>query len=338
VIDLRSRVSGPVSGFVSGWHRPMLVLSGLMAGFVVVCVVGLGVDQRMLLGAPIWLKPLKFAVSIAVYCLAWAWLYGLLRTGRRLAWWLSSAVVALLVVEYAVIVTQVVRGRPSHFNVSTPLDAALWSTMAFSIAALWLGTLVLTVQVLRTPIADPANRWAIRLGTVISLAGMALGFLMTRPTSEQLGAMRAGTFGGMIGAHSVGVPDGGPGMPVTGWSTLGGDLRIAHFVGMHALQALPLLALLLEVLARRWGRLGSPEVRARLVVTAAAGYAGLLAVVTWQAERGQPLLRPDTLTLAALGVLLAGVLALGNHLLRRPVVGLGSDEPAPVVGRPEVSA
>jgi hypothetical protein len=338
VIELRSRGSGPVSGFVSGWHRPMLVLSGLMAGFVVMCVVGLVVDQRVLLGAPIWLKPLKFAVSIAVYCLAWAWLYGLLRTGRRLAWWLSSAVVALLVIEYVVIVAQVVRGRPSHFNVSTPLDAALWSTMAFSIAALWLGNLVLTVQVLRTPIANSANRWAIRLGTVISLAGMALGFLMTGPTPEQLRAMRAGTFGGMIGAHSVGVPDGGPGMPVTGWSTIGGDLRIAHFVGMHALQALPLLALLLQVLARRWRRLDPPQVRARLVVTSAAGYAGLLALVTWQAERGQPLLRPDALTLAALAVLVIGVLALGGHLLRRPVVGLGSEEPAPTAAGTEVSA
>jgi hypothetical protein len=305
-----------VSGQVYRWHRPMLVLAFVMAGFAVVSAVGLAVDQRVLLGAPIWLKPLKFALSIAAYCLAWSWLFGLLRTGRRLAFWVSNAIVLLLAVEYAIIVTQVVRGRPSHFNVSTPLDAAMWSTMGFSITALWLGTLVLTVQVLRAPIADPVSRWAVRLGTVISLVGLALGFLMVGPTPGQAAAMRAGAFDGMVGAHSVGVPDGGPGLPLTGWSTTGGDLRIPHFVGMHALQALPLLAVLLEALARRWPWLRPPVVRSRIVISLGAGYAGLLALVTWQAERGQPLIRPDALTLTGLGVLLVGVLGLGGYLLR----------------------
>jgi anti-sigma-K factor RskA len=301
---------------VRGWHRPMAWFAGVMAVMTVASAVGLAVDDRILLGAPIWLKPLKFAVSMALYCLTWAWLYSLLVTGRRLASVVSTSVVVFLAIEYAVIVVQVVRGRPSHFNMSTPLDSALWVTMGGTIAALWIGTAILTGLVLRAPIVDPASRWGIRLGGLIALVGLALGALMTS-TPAQTVPHSVGGVERMIGAHSVGVPDGGPGMPLTGWSTTGGDLRIPHFVGMHALQALPLLALLLGVLATRWYRLRPPAARTELVVVAAAAYAGLVALVTWQAERGQPLIHPDGATLTALGVLVLGTLAGGGYALRR---------------------
>jgi hypothetical protein len=97
-----------------------------------------------------------------------------------------------------------------------------------------------------------------------------------------------------VGAHTVGAADGGPGLPGTGWSREHGDLRVPHFLGLHALQALPLLALALR--RSRW----SEQQRTRLVGSAAVSYAGLVALLFWQALRGQPLLRPDGATAVAL--------------------------------------
>jgi hypothetical protein len=296
----------------------MLVLAGAMVVAAAGNAIGIAVDDRVLLGSPIWLKPFKFAVSIALYGLAWSWLYSLLTRGRRLASAVLSLVVACLVIEYVVIVAQVVRGRPSHFNVSTPLDATLWAVMAASIVVLWLGTFLLTAQVLRAGVADAGVRAGIRVGAVIALVGLALGFLMTSPTSAQLAGMHAGIAPTAIGAHTVGPPDGGPGMPLTGWSTVGGDLRIPHFVGMHALQLLPLLALGLGLLGARGGRLADAHIRRRLVIVLGAGYAGLVALLTWQAERGQPLIHPDGWTLGALAVLAAAVTGTAVWSLARP--------------------
>jgi hypothetical protein len=118
----------------------------------------------------------------------------------------------------------------------------------------------------------------------------------------------------IAGAHSVGVEDGGPGLPVLGWSTAGGDLRVPHFVGLHALQMLPLLgwALARPWAARRW----SERRRVALVSVGGAAYLGLLALLTWQALRGQSIVAPDLLTLGALA-LLAGGTALAIVLLTR---------------------
>ncbi|MEU3275257.1 hypothetical protein ABZ639_30770 [Saccharomonospora sp. NPDC006951] len=292
------------------WHRPMTHFAAAMGVAAVLSAVGLVVDDRMLLGAPIWLKPFKFAVSIAVYCLTWAWLTSLLPSRRRrVANRISAALIVLLAIEYLIIVVQAARGTTSHFNFTTPFNAVLFSIMGASIALLWTGTLALTVLLLKkgSNTGDHASTLAIRLGAVISLAGLALGALMTSPTADQTAQTAEGGLGRFIGAHTVGSPDGGPGMPITNWSTTDGDLRIPHFVGMHALQVLPLLALGLAVLARRVPWLRRDLVRTRLVLIGGAGYAGLVALVTWQALRGQPLTGPDALTTICFALLGAGV-------------------------------
>jgi hypothetical protein len=117
---------------------------------------------------------------------------------------------------------------------------------------------------------------------------------MTRPTAEQLAKVRAG--GGMtaVGAHTVGGPDGGAGVPVTGWSRDHGDVRVPHFVGLHAIQMLALVALGM----RRWRRPEAARVQALLVL--GASYAALFLLLIWQALRGQSVVAPDVVTLQAL--------------------------------------
>lgn len=287
-------------GALASWNRPFILFTVAMLAVAAVSVGGLIVDDRVLLGAPAWLKPLKFALSFAAFSLAWAWLISLLPK-QPLALKITSAVIILTSVgEMVILLTQTARGRESHFNVSTEFDALLFNLMGMTIIVFWIATFVASVIIGARRIAPRAENLAIRLGLGISLVGMLLGVLMTqRPSSRE----------GFAGTHSVGVADGGPGLPLTNWSTTGGDLRIGHFVGLHALQALPLIAFALTLMATRYAVLRSEAVRTRMVWTAGTVYAGLIALVTWQALRGQALLSPDVLTLAALAVLIGGAAA-----------------------------
>ncbi|MFE1548418.1 hypothetical protein [Streptomyces sp. NPDC058718] len=273
-----------------------------MVALALVSTVGLAVDDRILVGVPIWTKPLKFSVSLVAYTLSLAWMLSLLTpTSRahRAGWWAGTVVAGTLSAEMVLITLQAVRGTQSHFNHATPFDNAVFQIMGASIAVLWLSALVIAILLLRARILDRATAWAVRLSSLIALAGAAVGFLMVRPTPEQMAVDEPP----ITGAHSVGVPDGGPSMPLTGWSTTGGDLRIPHFFGMHALQLLPLLLIVLAALAPRFARLADEQVRLRLTLTASGVYAATFVLLTWQALRGQALFSPDGVTLAAAGAI-----------------------------------
>jgi hypothetical protein len=287
-----------------------------MVVMAVVAAVGLLIDDRVVAGSPIWAKPFKFAISFVPYTLTLAWMLTLLTRGRRTGWWAGTVVALACLGEMVIITGQVVRGRRSHFNNETPFDATLYSAMAVTVVILWAGTLAIAVLLLRARIADRASAWAVRSGVLVALAGAGLGFLMTQPSALQREAGDLDT-ADVIGAHSVGVPDGGPSMPLTGWSTTGGDLRVPHFIGMHALQALPLFLLALIALAPRIARLRDPRVRLRLVLVTSGAYAAVVALVTWQALRGQPLVHPDGATLTAAALIVAAT-AAGAFAALRP--------------------
>ncbi|GAA3144844.1 hypothetical protein [Nonomuraea roseoviolacea] len=288
----------------SSWHGPLTYCAAAMAVLALVCGLGLVVDGRTLMGQSVWLKPFKFAVSFGMYAITLAWMIDQAGRWRRTLWWLGTVAVAGFVTpEIAAITFQAARGVPSHFNFSTGLDTTVFMIMGGAAYLGWLMTFAMGIFLVVQRRVDRAMAWAVPLGLVISLAGMSVGYLMTSPTPDQAAGLARGLSLTTIGAHSVGAPDGGAGMALTGWETDSGDLRVAHFVGLHALQVIPLVAIGLRLLARRFSVLSGAATRTALVVVAAFGYAGLTGLVLWQARRGQALLAPDALTLqAALGL------------------------------------
>ena len=291
-------------------NRALTLLGVVMLATLAVSLVGLIVDPRTIAGAAAWLKPFKFAISIAMYSFTLLWMLSYVQGRRLLVRAVSYVTLVAFMVEMIVVITQVLRGTRSHFNAATAFDATMFSMMGMFVLAIWGMNLVAALLLLFQRLPDPAFAWALRLGLLLTLLGGASGALMTQPTPAQQRAMAAGQPVSLIGAHSVGVEDGGPGLPITGWNTTAGDLRVGHFVGLHALQALPIAGWLLA--RRRARRLRSGQ-RVALVWIAGLGYLGLMGLLIWQALRGQPLLAPDGATMLALGGLIgATALAAGG--------------------------
>lgn len=212
----------------------------LLAAFGFACLVGVVVtaalaatDPRLIGGASVWLKPMKFFGSIAVYALTWAWYARLVHPDRRGAPLLRRAACTLVVsasFELVYITFQAAHAQASHFNIGDPLHAMFYALMGLGAVALTGSNLPLAWAIARHPAAEdadtgPALRRAVLLGLVLTVV---LG----------------GGLGGYVsahGSHAVGVET--RHLTLLGWNRTGGDLRIAHFLGMHAEQVLPLVVL-----------------------------------------------------------------------------------------------
>lgn len=186
------------------------------------------------LGANAWHKPAKFALSTIIVAWSVGWYTGYLPQKawiQRFNW----VVVATLGFEVGYIALQAARGMGSHFNNTTPLYAGLFALMALaaSAATLAIGYVGWRFTPQATPQLSDAYRLSIRLGILLFVLFAFQGFAM-----------------GSNLAHTIGAADGSLGLPFLGWSYDYGDLRMAHFIGMHDLQVLPLLAHV--VLKRPW--------------------------------------------------------------------------------------
>ena len=255
--ELRRRE--PILFGVGALHLVALVIVGLLAL----------VDSRQILGINPWIKPMKFLISSAIFL----WSIGWFMEDTKEAIWrrriVRYSISLAMLIENFFILLQAARGTTSHFNVSTPFDGLVFGLMGLVIIYNTL-VMMLFLSILRTdtPQQYAGYLWGIRMGVLIFIIASWQGFVMVANN-----------------AHTVGAPDGGPGLPFVNWSTTAGDLRIAHFVGLHALQALPLLGLWLD--SRR-----IPGSTPRNVVLAVSlAWLALMGGMLWMAFEGMPLLR-----------------------------------------------
>jgi hypothetical protein len=293
------------------------VISGLTGGLASALQF---VDPRQALGVSVWLKPTKFGVSIAIASFTLAWLFPAIEISASRKRRAERAISAGLLLELAIINLQSARGVASHFNYTSALNSALVVTMGVAIVVVTFEIGVVGWHAFRTRYTNLALGAGIRSGFALVILGSLLAFLMTSPTAQQLASLRRGEPTPLIGGHSVGVNDASSRargeltrtMPVTGWSDAGGDLRVPHFIGLHALQIMPLLGFWLS----RRRRLSAQQAHA-LTRIAAWGYLGVIATTLVQALRARPLLAPDLLTcVLAASVAISCALAAASVWLR----------------------
>lgn len=251
--------------------QPLLAGAGLLLLLATIpTLAAMGLDPRTLNGISVWIKPLKFQVSLALHLLSAAWMLVLLPAGQhgRLVRWLAIAMAGAAFFEIVYIALQASRGEASHYNLATPATRLMYALMGAGSIVLvttsgWIGALILRHGATSRPIVFAAG-----LGLVL---GSTLGGLAGAYMSAQTG-------------HWVGgaATDAG-GLPVVGWSRTGGDLRVAHFFGLHLIQALPVAA---------WigGRVMPARLQTPAIIAVAAAASLATLAVFAQALSGQPIL------------------------------------------------
>lgn len=287
-------------------HTKTLFWLAVISVFGAIVIVPFWIlDSRELLGVSVWEKPIKFFVSSAIFSFTYSWLSSFITKGAR---WVKLAglfIAVSLAVELVLISAMAILGTTSHFNVSSPIAIVIWSLMATFISIVLFSTIFISLMILFQKQQDFNLKLALALGSINTAVGMGLAYLMTWPSAAQLA-----NYQGIAGAHAVGVSDGGPGLPFLGWSTVGGDLRVGHFFGLHSIQVAAILLALSLLIPFAF--------RVPLILVGNLAWLGFVGLVTWQSLRAEPFSSPSELTiisfvaLAAIASILFAVLSLAQ--------------------------
>ncbi len=232
----------------------------MAAGGVVTGILSMSTTTQVM-GINAFIKPMKFFFSVGIFAWTMAYFMTFLDNQRQVTIYSWIAVVGLGY-ELLAITWQAAQGKQSHFNVQTPFDQAVFMSMGIVITIVvgWTGYIDYLYFKQSTFAIDPVLVASIRYGILIAV----------------IFAFEGGIMGSLL-RHTVGAADGGSGLPVLNWSTQHGDLRVAHFLGLHAMQILPLIAVMLLKTEQQ-------------VIIASVVYFVLVSATMVQAFLGRPLI------------------------------------------------
>lgn len=263
----------PLRAFAAELTRRQPKLAAIGLGCLVAVLpllIAAGLDPRLVNGISIWVKPIKFLLSLCLYFWTFAWVFGYLspaaqrtRAGR----YILGVTPVIAALEMTWLVGMALLGQPSHFNRSSSLAGALYSAAGIGAAGLTIGILLQGILVARERgiALAPSLRFALVLGAVLAFAGTLF-----------FGVSLGGRTGHWVG----GIASDAGGLPLLYWSTSGGDLRVPHFWATHASQLVPLTG---AWAGRRSGRFGIP-----VVLLIGIAYAGFVVATYLQARAGHP--------------------------------------------------
>lgn len=227
-----------------------------------VCIVLVFTTHTMVLGINAWIKPMKFFLSTVFFSWTMGWYLFYLNEPRKTSIY-NWVLVATLLFELIYIAWQAAKGELSHFNISSAFHGMMFSLMGIVITIITAWTGYITFLFWRKPFPQlkESYLWGIRFGLLLFVVFAFAGGLMAARLSHTVGSVMETTSG----------------LPVLNWSRESGDLRIAHFFGMHALQLLPIL--------------GFYIVRTkRSVILISLLYAAIVSALLWQALKAVPLI------------------------------------------------
>lgn len=227
------------------------------------CMFLIFVSDKQVLGINAWIKPFKFFLSTAIFVFTMSWFMYYLQEERKVTVY-SWVVITVFVFENVYIFWQAAKGELSHFNINSAFNGLMFSLMgiAISIMTAWTGYIAFLFFQKTFPELPVAYVWGIRLGLVLFVIFAFAGGIMAAKLSHNVGGqMTAST-----------------GLPVLNWSKQFGDLRVAHFFGMHALQILPLIGFYVS------------KTKSSIIIIAFV-YATLVTASLLQALNGKPLIK-----------------------------------------------
>jgi hypothetical protein len=249
-------------------HSPLLywiVIVHLV--LAIVSITSSFMDDRTLMGVNVWMKPLKFSISVAIYILTVGFLMTLYPFSKKKKNLINNIVCWTLLIELGLIIYQASGGVQSHYNISNPFNGLIFTAMGILIAINVIIMALFIFETIRLKLKTPKLlQWAILLGWVIVFFGSWVGGQMISEMS-----------------HNIGVEDGGPGLPLVNWSTIAGDLRVAHFFGLHGLQIIPIFALLISNKSKT-----TTKNQIIIVTVFGLAYALFVGYTFYQAKQGLP--------------------------------------------------